>query len=72
MNDASRIWEEKINMNYVSHQGASNGLYMYTPVESSKMRGMSPVAYTKDVLCLLIKDEINYLQSMPCNWVNSK
>lgn len=59
-------------MNYGSHQGASNGAYMYTLVESCKMSGGSPVAYIKDVLCSLIKGETDYLQLIPCNWVNNK
>lgn len=32
----------------------------------------SPVAYIKDVICSLIKGETNYLQLIPCNWVNNK
>lgn len=59
-------------MNYGSNQGASNGAYMYTLVESCKMSGTSTVAYIKDVLCSLIKGETDYLQLIPCNWVNNK
>lgn len=59
-------------MNYGSHQGASNGAYMYTLVESCKMSGGSPVAYIRDVLHSLIKGETDYLQLIPCNWVNNK
>ncbi|MCE5225085.1 MAG: transposase [Porphyromonadaceae bacterium] len=58
--------------NYGSHQGASNGAYMYTLVDSCKISGGSPVAYLKDVLCSLIKGETDYLKLIPCNWVNNK
>lgn len=48
-------------MNYGSHQGASNGVYMYSLMESCKMRGGSPDVYIKDVLCSLIKEKNDYL-----------
>jgi hypothetical protein len=61
--------------NYIDHgfhQGASNGAYMYTLVENFKMSGTSPVTYIKDVLCSLINGETDYLQLIPCNWINNK
>jgi len=64
--------ERKNYMNYGNHQGTSNGAYMYTLVESGKMSGGSPVAYIKDVLYSLAKGETDYLQLIPCNWVNNK
>ena len=48
------LLERKDYMNHGFHQGASNGAYMYTLVESCKMSGGSPVAYIKDLLCSLI------------------
>jgi len=54
--------------NYInsgSHQGARNGEYMYTPLESCKMNGASHVAYMKDVLWSLIKIGTDYLQLIP-------
>nr|WP_321522379.1 transposase [uncultured Macellibacteroides sp.] len=66
------VLERKNYTNYGSHQGASNGAYMYTLVESCKMSGSSPVAYIRDVLHSLIKGETDNLQLIPCNWVNNK
>lgn len=58
----SVVLGRKDYLNYCSHQGASNGTFMYTLAESCKMNGTSPVAYIKDVLCSLIKGGTDYLQ----------
>jgi len=66
------VCERKNYMNYGSHQGANDGACMYTLVESCKMSSTSPVTYIKDILCTLINGETNYLQLIPCNYVNNK
>lgn len=48
------VLRRKNYINHGSHQGASNGAYMYTLVESFKMSGTSPVTYIKDLLCSLM------------------
>ena len=68
----SVVLGSKNYMNYGSHQGASNGAYMYTLVESCKMSGTLPVSYIKGVLYSLIKGETDYLQLIPFKWVNNK